>query len=88
MSARDSAPLFTGRNIGNSLISLVSFKTAEVVATMAALRVALVATSRFKARERCGEFAPTEMPITRHAKATIANRNWRIRFDIVGLSLL
>src|SRR5687767_81685 len=43
ISVRDWAPLFTGRRMGNSRISLVSFRMVTVAATMAALRGALVA---------------------------------------------
>ena len=91
MSGRDWAPLFTGRKMGNSLISLVSFNTADVVATTAAFRVALVATSLFSALARCGAKAPKELLTTRLAasiEAVSRARNRLIRFDIVRLSLL
>ena len=92
MSGRDWAPLFTGRKMGNSLISLVSFNTADVVATTAAFRLALDATSLFRALARCGAKAPKELLTTRLAAASIETvrraSNRPVRFDIFGLSLL
>src|SRR6266540_3536197 len=80
-------PLFTGLRIGSSLISLVSFNTSVVAATMAALRVVLLATvARWGVRRRADCFA-VRANIPR-IETAIRATNRLVCFDIVGLPLL
>ena len=86
MAARDSAPLLTGLRIGNSLISLVSFKISVVAATMAAFLAALVVTRWLSAAGARRNLADNQ---GRRRQIDRKQRRYRlIRFDIVGLSLL
>jgi hypothetical protein len=86
ISVRDCALLFTGLRIGSSLISLVSFSTSEVAATIAAFRAALLETlARWDGLTLP---APADCRARRTIIAkvkTVTNASNRVvRFDIMG----